>query len=247
MSSFCTMAGQTVRSPGPILMVEDEPSLVEAMKYALEKEGFSVATAYDGREALRKLRSDPPSLVLLDLMLPQISGLDLCRLIRAESIVPIVVVTAKDSEADKIVILEMGADDYITKPFSMQELLARTRAHLRRASMAEGVEQPQVLRAGPVEMDTQAHKVSVRGDFVALPPKEFALLRLMMENPGRLMVRDTLIARVWGPDYFGDTRTLDVHIKRLRDKIEDDPGNPTLLRTVRGLGYKFEPVESNAG
>lgn len=241
------MPHPTVKGLGPILMVEDELSMVEAVKYALEQEGFAVATAYDGREALRQLRVDPPSLVLLDLMLPEVSGLDLCRLIRAESMVPIVVVTAKDSEADKVVILEMGADDYITKPFSMQELLARTRAHLRRASMAEAMAHPQVLRAGPVEMDTEGHRLSVRGEPVPLPPKEFALLRLMMENAGRLMVRDTLITRVWGPDYFGDTRTLDVHIKRLRDKIEDDPGNPRLLRTVRGLGYKFELVAAEDG
>ncbi|MBW3591347.1 MAG: response regulator transcription factor [Actinobacteria bacterium] len=227
---------------GPILVVEDDESLAEATKYSLQREGYAVATASDGRQGLSKFRSDRPCLVLLDLMLPEISGLDLCRLFRAESIVPIVVVTAKGSEPDKIASLEMGADDYITKPFSVQELIARVRAQLRRMAMMEKKEQPSVLKVGVIEMDIGSHIIEVRGERLALPPKEFALLRMLLESPGRLMTREILISEVWGPDYVGDTRTLDVHIKRLRAKIEDDPAHPKLLNTVRGLGYKFEPA-----
>lgn len=227
---------------GPILVVEDDESLGEAMKYSLQREGYAVAIASDGRQGLSKFRSDPPCLVLLDLMLPEISGLDLCRLIRAESIVPIVVVTAKGSEPDKIASLEMGADDYITKPFSVQELIARVRAQLRRMAMMEKKQQPSVFKVGVVEMDVASHVIEVRGECLALPPKEFALLRMLLESPGRLMTREVLISGVWGHDYVGDTRTLDVHIKRLRAKIEDDPAHPKLLSTVRGLGYKFEPA-----
>lgn len=223
-------------------MVEDDESLAEAMKYSLHREGYDCSTASDGRQGLSKFRSDPPSLVLLDLMMPGISGLDLCRLIRAESIVPIVVVTARGSEPDKIASLEMGADDYITKPFSVRELIARVRSQLRRMAMIEQHEQPSVLKVGVIAMDVVSHITEVRGESIALTPKEFALLRMLLESPGRLMAREILISGVWGDDYVGDTRTLDVHIKRLRAKIEEDPAHPELLSTVRGLGYKFEPA-----
>jgi len=178
----------------------------------------------------------------LDLMLPEIPGLDVCKILRSESIVPILMVTAKDAESDKIVSLEVGADDYITKPFSMLELVSRIRAHLRRASMVEAAPEPVVLTGGDVEMDTAAYRVWIRGASLALPPKEFALLRILLRGQGRLLTRDTLIEEVWGRDYFGDTRTLDVHIKRLRGKIEVDPHQPRHLKTVRGLGYKFDPA-----
>ena len=230
---------QSPATTAPILIVEDEPSIGEAVKYALEREGYRVDTAQDGREGLKKFEDALPSLVLLDLMIPGISGLDLCRIIRSESTIPILMVTAKDGEADKIVGLEIGADDYITKPFSIPELISRVRAHLRRSDMSKQTE-PVKLRAGPVEMDARSHRVRVREEEITLPPKEFALLKVLLEEKGRLLTRETLIRRVWGPDYFGDTRTLDVHVKRLRSKIELDPHHPLVLRTVRGLGYKVE-------
>jgi two-component system response regulator RegX3 len=220
-------------------VVEDEPALVESVRYALEREGFAVAVAEDGNSAIERFRAERPSLVVLDLMLPQLSGLDVCRLIRAESTVPIIMLTAKDSEADKVSGLEIGADDYVTKPFSMRELLSRVRALLRRAGM--GAEPPpvEVLRGGPVELDVGRHEVRVRGDLVPFPPKEFELLEALLARKGRLLTRDFLISEVWGPDYFGDTKTLDVHMKRIRRKVEDQPHSPAYLLTVRGLGYKF--------
>jgi two-component system response regulator RegX3 len=220
-------------------VVEDEPALVESVRYALEREGFAVAVAEDGNRAIERFRAERPSLVVLDLMLPQLSGLDVCRLIRAESTVPIIMLTAKDSEADKVSGLEIGADDYVTKPFSMRELLSRVRAQLRRAGM--GAEPPpvEVLRGGPVELDVGRHEVRVRGDLVPFPPKEFELLETLLARKGRLLTRDFLISEVWGPDYFGDTKTLDVHMKRIRRKVEDEPHNPVHVVTVRGLGYKF--------
>lgn len=233
--------GSNVITQRPILLVEDEPSLSQAMKYSLEREGYRVETAVDGTEAIQCFRSKPPLLVLLDLMLPQMSGLDVCKLMRSESIVPILMVTAKDSEADKIVCLEVGADDYITKPFSMLELISRIRAHLRRAGMSVTVHEPPIVSAGSVEIDIAAHQVKIRGETVALPPKEFALLKALVLGAGRLMRRDRLIADIWGADYFGDTRTLDVHVKRLRAKVETNPHQPRHLKTVRGLGYKFDP------
>ncbi|MGQ0679082.1 MAG: response regulator [Actinomycetota bacterium] len=226
---------------GPILVVEDELVLAEAVKYSLEREGYEVLVALDGQQVLEHLRVAEPALVLLDLMLPGISGLDLCRMIRANSIVPIVMLTAKDSESDKVVSLEMGADDYVTKPFSMQELISRVRAHLRRSSMLRSVSAPASLKAGPVEMDPASHGVWIRGEEVTLPPKEFALLELFLARSGKLLTRDLLISKIWGNDYFGDTRTLDVHVKRLRSRIEQDPHRPRHLMTIRGLGYKFEP------
>ena len=223
-----------------ILVVEDEESLADSVRYNLEREGFSVSVAGDGRRALEAFRSDPPSLVILDLMLPEMSGLDVCRTLRSESDVPIIVVTAKDSEADKVSGLELGADDYVTKPFSMRELISRVRANLRRVrTPAAAVPADEVLVGGPTTMDVGRHEVTVRKEPVALPPKEFELLEAFLRRKGRLLTRDFLIEEVWGVDYYGDTRTLDVHVKRLRRKLEEDPHHPVHLVTVRGLGYKF--------
>ena len=222
-----------------ILVVEDEESLADSVRYNLEREGYGVSVAVDGRRALERFRSEAPALIILDLMLPELSGLDVCRMIRAESQVPIIMVTAKDSEADKVTGLELGADDYVTKPFSMRELVSRVRANLRRVRPAGATASEEVLRGGPVTMDVARHEVAVHGDPVGLPPKEFELLETFLRRKGRLLTRDFLIEEVWGPDYFGDTRTLDVHVKRLRRKIEDDPHAPHHLQTVRGLGYKF--------
>jgi two-component system response regulator RegX3 len=226
-------------APGTVLVVEDEPALAETVQYSLEREGFRVTVAGDGSKALERFRSEHPSLVLLDLMLPQLAGLDVLRAMRGESTVPIVIVTAKDGEADKVAGLELGADDYVTKPFSMRELVSRVRAQLRRAGMAVPAGPVQVLTGGPVEMDVERHEVLIRGEEVKLPPKEFELLETFLLRRGRLLSRDYLIAEVWGADYFGDTKTLDVHVKRLRQKIEEDPHHPAHLITIRGLGYRF--------
>jgi two-component system, OmpR family, response regulator RegX3 len=224
-----------------ILVVEDEEALADTIRYGLEREGYEVSIAPDGRAALERFRADRPALVILDLMLPELSGLDVCRAIRAESDVPIVIVTAKDAEADKVAGLELGADDYVTKPFSVRELVSRVRAHLRRVEMDGGgaAGSGAALQGGPVELDADRHEVRVRGELVPLPPKEFALLEILVRLKGRLLTRDHLIAEVWGADYFGDTKTLDVHMKRLRQKVEADPHRPAHLLTVRGLGYRF--------
>ena len=222
-----------------ILVVEDEESLADSVRYNLEREGYSVTVVGNGRRALEHFRSEEPALVILDLMLPELSGLDVCRMIRAESEVPIIMVTAKDSEADKVIGLELGADDYVTKPFSMRELVSRVRANLRRVRPYTLEEPEEVIAGGPVSMDVARHEVTVHGDAVPLPPKEFELLEAFLRRKGRLLTREFLIEEVWGTDYFGDTRTLDVHVKRLRRKIEDDPHEPRHLQTVRGLGYKF--------
>jgi two-component system response regulator RegX3 len=222
-----------------ILVVEDEEALADSVRYNLEREGYGVVVATDGRRALERFRAEPPALVILDLMLPELSGLDVCRMIRAESDVPIIIVTAKDSEADKVTGLELGADDYVTKPFSVRELVSRVRANLRRTQPASGGEPEEVLAGGPVRMDVARHEVVVDGEAVAMPPKEFELLEAFLRRKGRLLTREFLIQEVWGPDYFGDTRTLDVHVKRLRRKLEADPHGPAHLLTVRGLGYKF--------
>jgi two-component system response regulator RegX3 len=225
--------------PDRILIIEDERSLADAVRYNLEREGFAVIVADDGEQGLERFRADRPSLVILDLMLPRLSGLDVCRNIRRESDVPVIMLTAKDTEADKVAGLELGADDYVTKPFSMRELVSRVRANLRRAGVRrpEGFEE--VVVGGPVEMDVARHEVRIRGERTDLPPKEFELLETLLRRRGRLVTRDFLIDTVWGPGYFGDTKTLDVHIKRLRQKIEADPHHPEHLMTVRGLGYKF--------
>jgi two-component system, OmpR family, response regulator RegX3 len=223
-----------------VLVVEDEESLVESIRFSLEAEGFEVVAATNGVDGLDAARRHNPSLILLDLMLPGMSGLDVCRQLRRESDVPIVMVTAKDGEADKVAGLELGADDYITKPFSTRELIARVRAHIRRADRTGTfAENNEVLRGGRIELDIDAHEARVAGETVALRPKEFELLESLMRRKNRLAAREALIDEVWGPSYFGDTKTLDVHIKRLRDKLEEDPASPSHIVTVRGLGYKF--------
>ncbi len=223
-----------------VLVVEDESAIVEAVSYALELEGFQVASAQGGREGLEAARRLNPSVVILDVMLPGMSGLDVCRQLRRESDVPIIMLTAKEGEADKVAGLELGADDYMTKPFSMRELVARVRAQLRRAAKSGALSgSNEVLRGGAVELDVDAHEVRVAGESVPVRPKEFDLLESLMRRRGRLATRETLIDEVWGPDYFGATKTLDVHIKRLRQKLEADPARPRHIVTVRGLGYKF--------
>ena len=224
-----------------ILLVEDEEGIADAVRYNLEREGFSVDLATDGPAALELFRRQEPALVLLDLMLPGLGGLDVCRSIRASSSVPVIMLTAKDAEADKVAGLELGADDYVTKPFSMRELISRVRAQLRRSRMpaADDAGEGEILRRGPIELDVTSHEARVRGETVEFPPKEFDLLETFLRRPGRLLTRDFLIDEVWGSDYFGDTKTLDVHVKRLRKKIEADPHRPEHLVTVRGLGYKF--------
>lgn len=223
-----------------VLVVEDEESFSDALSYMLTKEGFEVAVAADGSSALKEYERAGADVILLDLMLPEKSGTEVCRELRAESSVPIIMVTARDSEVDKVVGLELGADDYITKPYSPRELVARIRAVLRRSS--EPVDPIQtVLEAGPVRMDVDRHTVTVGVDNVQLPLKEFELLEMLLRNAGRVLTRGQLIDRVWGANYVGDTKTLDVHVKRLRSKIEKEPGKPRHLVTVRGLGYKFDP------
>ena len=222
-----------------VLVVEDEKNLREPLVYLLQKEGYDVIEAEDGNVALENFRSLGADLILLDLMLPGLSGNEVCRIIRAESQVPIIMVTAQDTEIDKVVGLEIGADDYVTKPYSTRELLARMKAVLRRGAEPQTPELG-VLRAGPVEMDLERHTVSVNGEKIQMPLKEFELLELLMENVNRVLTRGQIIDRVWGSNYFGDTKTLDVHVKRVRSKIEEDPSRPRHLLTVRGLGYKFE-------
>jgi two-component system response regulator RegX3 len=222
-----------------VLVVEDEESFSDALSFMLRKEGFEVGVAASGPEALEAFERLGADLVLLDLMLPGLSGTEVCRSLRQKSAVPIIMVTAKDGEIDKVVGLELGADDYVTKPYSSRELVARIRAVLRRGGEPEELA-PATLEASGVRMDVERHLVTVAGQSVSLPLKEFDLLELFLRNAGRVLTRHQLIDRVWGSDYVGDTKTLDVHVKRLRAKIESDPANPDLLLTVRGLGYKFE-------
>ena len=222
-----------------LLVVEDEESIAEPLAYMLGREGFEVAVASTGPAALEEFRRGGADLVLLDLMLPGLSGTEVCRALRATSSVPIIMLTARDSEVDKVVGLELGADDYVTKPFSHRELVARIRAVLRRRAEPEAAE-PAALVAGPVRMDVERHLVTVDGEPVSLPLKEFELLELLLRNVGRVLTRTQLIERVWGADYVGDTKTLDVHVKRLRTKLEPVPSRPRHLLTVRGLGYKLE-------
>lgn len=224
-----------------ILVVEDEQSLREPLVYLLNKEGFETVEAADGTQAVKLFEKGNVDLVLLDLMLPGISGNEVCRIIRQTSQVPIIMLTAKDSEIDKVVGLEIGADDYVTKPYSTRELLARMKAVLRRnTDSAPVAETPGIIEVGSVRMDVDRHIVTVHGEKVSMPLKEFELLELLLENANRVLTRGQIIDRVWGSNYFGDTKTLDVHIKRIRSKIEDDPARPVHLLTVRGLGYKFE-------
>jgi two-component system response regulator RegX3 len=237
--------------PVNVLIAEDEESFLDALVIGLGHEGFKVAVARDGSEALRMFEESPPDLVLLDLMLPKISGLDVCRSIRAASSVPIIMVTAKGAEIDTVVALEVGADDYVTKPYRLRELVARMRAVMRRnqAAAEQGGggkwtapdDAEGAWEAGSVRVDLDQRRVYVRGEEVHLRRKEFELLRLLVENAGRVLTRDVLIDRVWGTDYIGDTKTLDVHIKRLRSRIEAEPSAPVLITTVRGVGYRFDP------
>lgn len=223
-----------------ILIVEDESSFSEALEFLLGKEGFSVLTAATGTEALKKFEQGGIDLILLDLMIPEISGTEVCRQIRAKSKVPIIMLTAKDSEVDKVVGLEIGADDYVTKPYSARELVARINAVLRRNGNEIAASESGLLTVQGIRLDVDRHQVSVNGIPVSLPLKEFELLEFLMRNAGRVLTRIQLIDRVWGSDYVGDTKTLDVHIKRIRAKIEVDPANPKIIQTVRGLGYKME-------
>jgi two-component system response regulator RegX3 len=224
-----------------ILLVEDEASFSEALEFLLKKEGFEVEVAENGRQALDKFEASGADLILLDLMIPEVSGTEVCRIIRTTSQVPIIMLTAKDGEIDKVVGLELGADDYVTKPYSSRELLARIKAVMRRQSgEQEGFETVGALVVGPIQMNIDEHQVSVKGGQISLPLREFELLEFLMRNSGRVLTRMQLIDRVWGSDYVGDTKTLDVHIKRLRAKIESDPANPVFILTVRGIGYKLD-------
>jgi len=230
-----------------VLLVEDEPSFVEALQIGLSREGFNVVVARDGEEALTVFAAQSPDLILLDVMLPKISGIDVCREIRKTSQVPIIMVTAKSEEIDTVVGLEVGADDYVTKPYRIRELVARMRAALRRTTDATGeieVVSTSVVEVDSVVIDPDQHIVSVDSVELNMPLKEFELLYLLAVNAGRVLTRETLIDRVWGSDYVGDTKTLDVHIKRIRAKIEKDPANPKRIITIRGLGYKFEKPRS---
>ncbi len=225
-----------------ILIVEDEISFSEAISFLLGKEGFESEIAENGRVALELFKKNHYDLILLDLMIPEVSGIDVCRAIRTTSPVPIIMLTAKDSEVDKVVGLELGADDYVTKPYSSRELVARIKAVMRRGIPDESGSDANssIQAAGRIRMDIDRHQVTVNEILINLPLKEFELLEFLMRNAGRVLTRGQLIDRVWGGDYYGDTKTLDVHIKRLRSKIEDDPANPLLIQTIRGLGYKFE-------
>lgn len=230
-------------TPTPtVLIVEDEESFVEALTLGLKREGFRVQVARDGADALDVFDAVRPDLVLLDVMLPKISGIDVCREMRRRSSVPIIMVTAKGSEIDAVVGLEVGADDYVTKPYRLRELVARMRAVLRRQAGVDAapLSNGDCLNVGDVTLDPERHEVTIRGEVVSFPLKEFELLEILLANAGRVLLRTTLIDRVWGNDYVGDTKTLDVHVKRLRAKVEEDPSAPTRIVTIRGLGYKFE-------
>lgn len=222
-----------------VLVIEDEESFRDALKFMLSREGFDVTLASNGAEGMKLFDSMNPDLVLLDLMLPEVSGTEVCKYIRSKSNTPVIMLTAKDTEIDKVVGLELGADDYVTKPFSTRELLARIKAVLRRGGEIE-VDMGGAVKVGPIRMDVERHVLSVNGEAVSMPLKEFELLEFLMRNSGRVLTRGQLMDRVWGSDYFGDGKTLDVHIKRIRSKIEPDPANPVFLTTVRGLGYRFE-------
>ena len=223
-----------------ILVVDDEPVFRDTLAFNLRRDGFEVATAGDGIAAVEAFNSVSPDLILLDLMLPGISGIEVCKRVRESSSVPIIMVTAKDDEIDKVVGLEVGADDYLTKPYSYRELLARIRAVLRRSvPEAPSAEPSEMLRVGRIEMDTEAHEVRVNGKEIQMPLREFELLELFLNNPDRVLTRNQILDRIWGLNYIGDTKTLDVHVKRIRSKIEEDPSRPTALITVRGLGYKL--------
>ncbi len=224
-----------------ILIVEDEISFSEALAFLLGKEGFEVSIAEDGQQAIEKFNKEGADLILLDLMIPVVSGIEVCRTIRTTSQVPIIMLTAKDAEIDKVVGLELGADDYVTKPYSSRELIARIKAVLRRGIFDDSLDSDGGVHVvAGIKLDVGKHQVTINGQIVSLPLKEFELLEFLMRNAGRVLTRSQLIDRVWGGDYYGDTKTLDVHIKRLRAKVEADPANPVLIQTIRGLGYKLE-------
>jgi two-component system response regulator RegX3 len=222
-----------------ILVVEDEESFRDALHYMLTREGFDVVLAPNGAEGIKLFDAKNPDLVLLDLMLPEVSGTEVCKYIRAKSSTPVIMLTAKDTEIDKVVGLELGADDYVTKPFSTRELLARIRAVMRRGGEVE-IDSIGAIEGGPIRMDVERHTLTVNGTSIPMPLKEFELLEFLMRNSGRVLTRGQLMDRVWGSNYVGDGKTLDVHIKRIRSKIEPDPSNPVYLSTIRGLGYRFE-------
>ena len=223
-----------------ILIVEDESSFSEALSFLLGKEGYEVAVAATGTDAIKQFNENGADLILLDLMIPEVSGVEVCKTIRTTSQVPIIMLTAKDSEIDKVVGLELGADDYVTKPYSSRELIARIKAVLRRGLGEDVATEHGIHSVAGIRLDTGKHQVTVNGSQISLPLKEFELLEFLMRNSGRVLTRTQLIDRIWGGDYYGDTKTLDVHIKRLRSKIEADPANPVLIQTIRGLGYKLE-------
>ncbi|MDO8750041.1 MAG: response regulator transcription factor [Dehalococcoidia bacterium] len=227
-----------------ILVIEDEENLLEALRYNLQKEGYQVVTAADGEKGLALAREAKPDLLVLDIMLPKLDGLEVCRLLRREADIPILMLTAKAEEVDRVVGLELGADDYLTKPFSMRELLARIRALLRRSRMVSEVapapSTPKVIKAGDIEVNLDSHVATLKGTPLELTPREFDLLVLLMTNKGRAFTRDQVLERLWGHDYIGDSRTVDVHIRWLREKIEADPGSPGRIITIRGVGYRFE-------
>ena len=222
-----------------VLVIEDEESFRDALQFMLSREGFDVVLAADGAEGMKQFDSKNPDIVLLDLMLPEVSGTEVCKYIRTKSNVPVIMLTAKDTEIDTVVGLELGADDYVTKPFSTRELLARIKAVLRRGTDVE-FDSVGAVEGGPIRMDVERHALSVNGEAVSMPLKEFELLEFLMRNSGRVLTRGQLMDRVWGSNYVGDGKTLDVHVKRIRSKIEPDPANPVYLTTVRGLGYRFE-------
>ena len=237
----------TAKNAPTVFIVEDEDAFIEALDIGLQREGFRVEIARDGAEALLNFESVKPDIILLDVMLPKVSGTDVCKEIRKKSQVPIIMVSAKGSEIDTVVGLEVGADDYIVEPYRLRELVARIRAALRRSSLTESeIDEVGIgtVRVGDVQIDPEQHMVTVRGTVTKLPLKEFELLYVLMANAGRVMTRENLIDRVWGSDYYGDTKTLDVHIKRLRSKIEVDPANPVNVVTIRGLGYKYEKLNA---
>ncbi|NLW47469.1 MAG: response regulator transcription factor [Firmicutes bacterium] len=227
--------------PGTIVIVEDEANIVELVKYNLDREGYRTLYANDGRKGLELIKQELPDLVILDLMLPEMDGLSVCKQLRSDAqtkSIPIIILTAKSEEADRVLGLEMGADDYVTKPFSPRELVARVRAVLRRSGAVDETE-PEIIENGVIRIDLRQHLVKVRGEEVELTPKEFDFLKLLLLNPGRAFTREFLLEHLWGYEYFGDTRTVDVHVRRLRQKIENDPANPEYLETVRGVGYRF--------
>jgi len=227
-----------------VLIVEDEASFIDALTVGLEREGFEITTASDGQQGLASFQEGEFDIVLLDLMLPKMSGLDVCRAIRATSNVPIIIVSAKGEEVDMVLMLEIGADDYVTKPYRLRELVARIRAVLRRRENRDLTDADEVIALGNIRLDIDARRCFVDGEEIKLRKKEFALLRLLLENPGRVLTREVLIDRVWGSDYVGDTKTLDVHIKRLRTLIEQEPKNPTHISTIRGVGYRYEVTKA---